>query len=125
MTYGSKLKELVKSGESIESVARAEGLAWQVSFNTKIDGGNKDDYIRKITVFSMKLPDVGPAVDYIIMPNGDYVLVALTKVAFGNYETLRLTEKQAMVSSRSSANSSRDYQAYIALLHENADIASE
>ncbi len=125
VTYGSKLKELVKSGESIESVARAEGLAWQVSFNTKIDGGNKDDYIRKITVFSMRLPDVDPAVDYIIMPNGDYVLVALTKVAFGNYETLRLTEKQAMVSSRSSANSSRDYQAYIALLHENADIASE
>ena len=125
MTYGSRLKELVNSGESIESVAKAENLAWQVSFNTKIDGGNKDDYIRKSAVFSMILPDSNPVVEHTVMPNGDYVLIALTKVTFGNYETLRLAEKQAMISSRASANSSRDYQAYIALLYGNADIASE
>ena len=73
----------------------------------------------------MVLPKDKPSVDHIIMPNGDYVLLALTKVEYGEYETLRLAEKQSISYSRSTASASRDYGAYIAILLNEADVVSE
>ena len=73
----------------------------------------------------MVLPNKKAVVDHIIMPNGDYVLLALTKVSYGSYETLRLAEKQAISNSRSISSANRDYGAYIATLLNKADIVSE
>jgi len=124
-SYGSKLKKRVASGEGIESVAKSENLPWQVSFNSKIDEKNAASDLKKMFIFSLPLPDDKPVVGHLIMPNGDYVLTALSKVTLGSYGTLRLAEKNLMSSSRSTATASRDYGAYISLLLEGADIASD
>jgi peptidyl-prolyl cis-trans isomerase D len=124
-SYGAKLKERVRSGESIESVAGSENLPWEVSFNSKIDENNAASNLKKMFIFTLPLPDAKPVVGHLIMPNGDYVLTALSKVTLGNYGTLRLAEKNLMSSSRSTATASRDYGAYISLLLEGADIASD
>jgi peptidyl-prolyl cis-trans isomerase D len=124
-SYGAKLKERVRSGESIESVAGSENLPWEVSFNSKIDENNAASNLKKMFIFTLPLPDAKPVVGHLIMPNGDYVLTALSKVTLGNYGTLRLAEKNIMSSSRSTATASRDYGAYISLLLEGADIASD
>lgn len=123
VVQGEALLQQVKSGRSVEEVAKAEGLTWQASLNSKRVGGNQNDQLRQV-VFSMPVPDSSPTVDYQLLPNGDYVLISLVKVEAGNYKVLGLEQKHALFSSRSLATASRDYQAYGALLLDDADVAS-
>ena len=125
LSYGAELKKRFNAGESVESIAKAENIPWQVKFNTKISSPGEETDPKKQFIFSMVLSKDKPTVDHIIMPNGDYVLLVLTKVAYGEYETLRLAEKQSISYSRSIASASRDYGAYIAILLDEADIVSE
>ena len=121
---GDLLKQRVKSGSSIEEVAKAENLNWQVSLNTKRLGGQNNNPIRQ-QVFSMPVPGNVPVVEHLVLPNGDYVLVSLVKVEAGDYKSLGLEQKQALFSSNSLAVSGREYGAYGALLLEDADVASK
>ena len=125
LSYGASLKERFNGGENIETIAKLENLPWQVEFNAKINASEEEMDPRKKFIFSMVLPNKKAVVDHIIMPNGDYVLLALTKVSYGSYETLRLAEKQAISNSRSISSANRDYGAYIATLLNKADIVSE
>jgi peptidyl-prolyl cis-trans isomerase D len=125
LSYGTELKQRLNNGENIESIAKSENLAWQVEFNSKISLSEEEIDPRKKFVFSMILPEKKSAVNHIIMPNGDYVLLALTKVSYGNYENLRLSEKLKIFKSSAAATANRDYGAYIASLLSEADIASE
>lgn len=125
LIYGASLKERFNGGENIETIAKLENLPWQVEFNAKINASEEEMDPRKKFIFSMVLPNKKAVVDHIIMPNGDYVLLALTKVSYGSYETLRLAEKQAISNSRSISSANRDYGAYIATLLNKADIVSE
>ena len=124
MVKGKELEQQVKSGSSIESVAKSENLKWQVSLNTKRLGGNQNDPIRQ-RVFAMPAPEESPVVDYLLLPNGDYVLVSLVKVEAGDYKALKLDQKHALFSARSLATAGRDYEAYGALLLKDADVASK
>ena len=124
LVKGKELEQQVKSGNSIESVAKSENLKWQVSLNTKRLGGNQNDPIRQ-RVFAMPAPEGSPVVDYLILPNGDYVLVSLVKVEAGDYRALKLDQKHALFSARSLATAGRDYEAYGALLLKDADVASK
>jgi peptidyl-prolyl cis-trans isomerase D len=125
LLYGTSLKERFNDGENIETIAKLESLPWQVEFNAKINASEENMDPRKKFAFSMAFPGKKPIAEHVIMPNGDYVLLALTKVTYGNYETLRLAEKQAISSSRSTSSANRDYGAYIATLLNQADIVSE
>lgn len=125
LSYGASLKERFNDGENIETIAKIENLPWQVEFNAKINASEENMDPRKKFAFSMTFPGKKPIADHVIMPNGDYVLLALTKVTYGNYETLRLAEKQVISSSRSTSSANRDYGAYIATLLNKADIVSE
>ena len=124
LVKGKVLEQKVKSGNSIESVAKSEDLKWQVSLNTKRLGGSQNDPIRQ-RVFAMPTPEESPIVDYLLLPNGDYVLVSLVKVEAGDYKALKLDQKHALFSARSLATAGRDYEAYGALLLKDADIASK
>jgi peptidyl-prolyl cis-trans isomerase D len=124
LARGEELQKRVKSGRSIEDVAKEEGLAWQVSLNTKRLRRDQGDPIRR-QVFSLPLPDKEPVVDYLLLPNGDYVLVSLVKVEDGDYSALSLEQKQALFASRSMATAGRDYQAYGSLLLGDAEVVSK
>tara|TARA_R110001592_G_scaffold356455_3_gene658358 strand:- start:17191 stop:19068 length:1878 start_codon:yes stop_codon:yes gene_type:complete len=124
LLQGDLLKQRVKSGSSIEEVAKAENLNWQVSLNTKRLGGQHNDPVRQ-QVFSMPVPGNAPIVEHLVLPNGDYVLVSLVKVEAGDYKSLGLEQKQALFSSSSLAVAGREYGAYGALLLEDADVASK
>jgi peptidyl-prolyl cis-trans isomerase D len=123
LLQGDMLEQRVKSGSSIDEVAKAESLNWQVSLNTKRVGGLQNDPVRK-QVFSMPVPSNKAVVDHLILPNGDYVLVSLVKVEVGDYRSLGLEQKQALSSSSSLAVAGREYGAYGSLLLEDADVAS-
>jgi peptidyl-prolyl cis-trans isomerase D len=123
LAKGEELQAQVKSGSSIEEVAKAEGLAWQVSLNTKRLRRDQGDPIRR-QVFALPVPDKEPVVDYLLLPNGDYVLVSLVKVEEGDYRSLSLEQKQALFASRSMATAGRDYQAYGSLLLSDAEVVS-
>lgn len=124
LAKGEELQAKVKSGSSIEDVAKAEGLAWQVSLNTKRLRRDQGDPIRR-QVFALPVPDKEPVVDYLLLPNGDYVLVSLVKVEEGDYRSLSLEQKQALFASRSMATAGRDYQAYGSLLLSDAEVVSK
>jgi len=124
LAKGQELEQKVKSGNSIESVAKAEDLKWQVSLNTKRLGANQNDPIRQ-RVFALPVPGESPVVDNLVLSNGDYVLLSLVKVEAGDYKALKLDQKHALFSARSIAAAGRDYEAYGALLLKDADIASK
>jgi len=124
LAKGQELEQKVKSGNSIENVAKAEDLKWQVSLNTKRLGANQNDPIRQ-RAFTLPLPGELPVVDNLVLSNGDYVLLSLVKVEAGDYKALKLDQKHALFSARSIAAAGRDYEAYGALLLKEADIASK
>ena len=124
LAQGQALEQKVKSGESIENVAKTEDLKWQVSLNTKRLGANQNDPIRQ-RAFALPIPGESPVVDHLVLPNGDYVLLSLVKVEAGDYKALKLDQKHALFSARSIAAAGRDYEAYGSLLLKEADIASK
>lgn len=124
LVRGAELQKRVTAGESLESVAKAENLKWQVSLNTKRLATVQADPVRQ-KVFSLVAPADKPVVDGLILPNGDYVLVSLTKVTTGDARALGLEQKQALTTARTLATAGQSYKAYGALLLQDADIASK
>mgnify|MGYP000362347451 FL=1 len=124
LAKGQLLEQKVKAGESVENVAKAENLKWQVSLNTNRLGANQNDPIRQ-RAFALPIPGEAPVVDNLVLPNGDFVVLSLVKVEAGDYNALKLEQKHALFSARSIAAAGRDYEAYGALLLKEADIASK
>jgi peptidyl-prolyl cis-trans isomerase D len=124
LARGTELKQRVSAGETIEDVAKAESLEWQVSLDTKRLGGNLDQKVRQ-QVFSMKEPGDAPIVDGLIVTNGDFVLISLVKVKPGDFSALGSQQQRALASSVATTTASQAYQAYEELLLQNADVASK
>lgn len=123
LVRGTELKQRVSAGETIEDVAKAESLEWQVSLDTKRLGGNLDEKVRQ-QVFSMQVPGEAPIVDSLIATNGDFVLISLVKVKPGEYSALGSQQQRALAASVAATTASQAYQAYEELLLQNADVAS-
>lgn len=124
MAHGEALAGWVKSGDTIEEVAKKESLAWQVSLDTKRFTGNQNDEIRQ-KVFTMAEPGGHPVVDSLILENGDYVLISLVKVTEGDFSQLSSEQQKLLTATIALTTASRDYQAYEKLLLEDADVASK
>jgi len=118
---GEALAERVKSGETIEEIAKAESLEWQVSLNTKRFTGNQNNQIRQ-RVFAMAEPSGQPMVDGLVLDNGDYVLVSLVNVTEGDFSQLGREQQQLLAATVALTSASRDYQAYESLLVQEADV---
>lgn len=121
---GEALAERVKSGESIEDVAKGESLDWQVSLETKRFTGNHNNQIRQ-RAFAMAEPAGQPVVDGLVLDNGDYVLISLVKVTEGDFSQLSSEQQTLLTATVALTAASRDYQAYEALLVEEADVATK
>ena len=99
----NRLLELVKAGETIEAVAKQEDLDWQVVLSA---GRRVTDQNPEINseVFRMQNPDSTPEIDFFVKQNGDYVLVSLTSVVAGDYESIDDSIKSGIASANLSIN---------------------
>ena len=99
----NRLLELVKAGETIEAVAKQEDLDWQVVLSA---GRRVTDQNPEINseVFRMQNPDSTPEIDFFVTQSGDYVLVSLTSVVAGDYESIDDSIKSGIASANLSIN---------------------
>ncbi|MDM3871182.1 SurA N-terminal domain-containing protein [Porticoccus sp. W117] len=109
---GDALKARVIAGESIEDVAKAEQLEWQVGLKTPRSGGNVDATARN-HVFTMAAPGDGDSrVDSVTSGNGDYILVQLNAIHYADVSKLPATQRQSVSNSLEQASSNRGFAAY-------------
>lgn len=118
---GSALLARVEAGESIETVAKAQGLDWQVASGVKRISNSVNAEIRN-AAFAMASPNEGAELKGIFTANGDYVVLSLNEVTTGNLDDLSRQERLDLVTAVQTVNGSRDLQAYQASLLANADI---
>ena len=118
---GAALLTKVEAGGSIETVAKAAGLDWQVAIGVKRISTSVNAEVRD-NVFQMPIPTDRPERSGFYTVNGDYVLASLTHVIAGDISDLSASERSSLVAAVEAAIGSRDVQAYQSSLIANADV---
>ena len=118
---GAALLTKVEAGGSIETVAKAAGLDWQVAIGVKRISTSVNPEVRD-NVFQMPIPTDRPERSGFYTVNGDYVLASLTHVTAGDISDLSASERRSLVAAVEAAIGSRDVQAYQSSLIANADV---
>ena len=118
---GAALVASVEAGESVETVAKANALDWQVALDVKRNGGGVNPEILN-AVFQMQAPADTAVTEGFYMRNGDYVVASLIEVTQGDVTKLSSQQKVSLTYATSSINSSREIQAYQSSLVSGADI---
>lgn len=118
---GEALREKVLAGESVESVAKAAGLSWQVSVDTKRFGGNVDDDVRNYA-FAQPVNSTLPLISTLTNEAGDVYVLSLTGITPGSLDELPPEQRNSLRNSLRSALAQREYQAFEASLVALADI---
>jgi peptidyl-prolyl cis-trans isomerase D len=118
---GAALLTKVEAGSSIETVAKAAGLDWQVAIGVKRISTSVNAEVRD-NVFQMPIPTDRPERSGFYTVNGDYVLASLTHVTVGDISDLSASERSSLVAAVEAAIGSRDVQAYQSSLIANADV---
>ena len=114
--------ERLNGGATVEQIAKAEGLDWQVSLDTRRVGGNLNAKLREY-VFSLPLPDSGPVTGGLFVDSNDYLLVSLTEVVKGDINNLPRVQRQGLSASSALASAGREFQAYQQLVLDTADVS--
>jgi peptidyl-prolyl cis-trans isomerase D len=118
---GAALLAKIESGESVESVAKANNLDWQVAQASKRNSMDVNPEVRA-AVFGMPNPGEEPVISGFYLRNGDYVVASLNKVTPGTLAGMSKQQRVSLVSAVQSVNGSRDLQAYQSTLMSEADI---
>jgi len=118
---GSELLAEIVAGSSVESVAKARKLEWQVGKSVNRRGIDGNAEVRSI-VFNFPLPGAESVIDGFYLSNGDYVVAELTKVVSGDLSSLSQAEIGSLAAATRSMNASRDMLAYQDTLREKAEI---
>ena len=118
---GAALVASVEAGGSVETVAKANALDWQVALDVKRNGGGVNPEILN-AVFQMQSPADTAVTEGFYMRNGDYVVASLIEVTQGDVTKLSSQQKVSLTYATSSINSSREIQAYQSSLVSGADI---
>lgn len=118
---GAALLTKVEAGGSIETVAKAAGLDWQVAIGVKRISTSVNAEVRD-NVFQMPIPTDRPERSGFYTVNGDYVLASLTHVTAGDISDLSASERSSLVAAVEAAIGSRDVQTYQSSLIANADV---
>ena len=118
---GAALLTKIEAGGSIETVAKAAGLDWQVAIGVKRISTSVNAEVRD-NVFQMPIPTDRPERSGFYTVNGDYVLASLTHVTVGDISDLSASERSSLVAAVEVAIGSRDVQAYQSSLIANADV---
>ncbi len=119
------LKARVEQGESIEAVAKAEGLEWQVQLGTSLRGGGVDSQLQN-HVFALPAPQADkPVVSVLARQNGDQVVISLIDVEYGNLEAMSDDQKNGIFASAAISSANRDYVSYENMLLAEADVSRD
>ena len=115
------LLERIKNGESVEDVAKSFGIDWQVVKDSKRGAVNTDSEINGY-VFQLPSPNDNPVVDGFYAANGDFIALQLTQVTMGNYEAMRVEERDLLRSIIEPTYSGREILSYQATLVNKAKV---
>ena len=118
---GAALLAKVEGGDSIETVAKAAGLDWQVANGVKRISNTVNAEVRD-NVFQMPIPTEQAEHSGFYTANGDFVLASLTNVTVGDISDLSAAVRSSLVAAVEAASGSRDVQAYQSSLIANADV---
>ena len=118
---GAALLAKVEAGDSVESVAKAKGLDWQVANGVKRISNTVNAEVRD-NVFQMSIPGGRAQHTSFYAANGDYVLASLTNVTVGDISNLSAAERTSLVAAVQTAKGRHDVQAYQQSLLANADV---
>jgi peptidyl-prolyl cis-trans isomerase D len=111
----------VGAGDGIEELAKEEGLAWQVSIDTKRFGGLVNEEVRNY-VFGLPGQSTLPYTSGLTMANGDYVVVSLTKVDPGQLDNFTILQRDNLRDTIRQNLAQHEYRSYEASLVAKADV---
>lgn len=108
---GAELLQLALGGDSIEDIAKAQKLDWQVGNSVNRQDTSVDSEVRD-RVFTLPKPSDNPASEGFYVSNGDYVVVSLLKAVPGDSSKVSSSEKDAFSRALISLNGNRDLTTY-------------
>ena len=108
---GAELLQLALGGDSIEDIAKAQKLDWQVGNSVNRQDTSVDSEVRD-RVFTLPKPSGNPASEGFYVSNGDYVVVSLLKAVPGDSSKVSSSEKDAFSRALISLNGNRDLTTY-------------
>ena len=118
---GAALLASVEAGESVEAVAKANALDWQVALGVKRNDRAVNPEVLN-AVFQLQMAAENAVTEGFYARNGDYVVASLQKVTQGDVAKLSMAQKASLIYATDSINGSRLVQAYQASLVARAEI---
>mgnify|MGYP000403660296 FL=1 len=118
---GAGLAARVKAGETIEVVAKSEGLDWQVGISMTRRSRDVNSEINA-KIFSLPVPADDGSVQTFSTSSGDLIVSSLINVTPGDVSALSSDEKASLASATLSINGNRDIQAFEAIVRAGTEI---
>ena len=118
---GAALAARVEAGETIEIVAKSEGLDWQVGMSMTRRSRDVNSEINA-KMFSLPVPKGDSFVQTFSTSSGDLIVSSLVKVTPGDVSVLSNSEKASLASATLSINGNRDIQAFEAMVRADTEI---
>ena len=118
---GAGLAARVEAGETIEVVAKSEGLDWQVGMSMTRRSRDVNSEINA-KIFSLPVPADDGSVQTFSTSSGDLIVSSLVKVTPGDVSALSRDEKASLASATLSINGNRDIQAFEAIVRADTEI---
>ena len=118
---GSSLAARVGAGETIEVVAKSEGLDWQVGMSMTRRSRDVNSEINA-KIFSLPVPADDGSVQTFSTSSGDLIVSSLINVTPGDVSALSSEEKASLASATLSINGNRDIQAFEAIVRADTEI---
>lgn len=118
---GAGLAARVEAGESIEVVAKSEGLDWQVGISMTRRSRDVNSEINA-KIFSLPVPADDGSVQTFSTSSGDLIVSSLINVTPGDVSALSSDEKASLASATLSINENRDIQAFEAIVRADTEI---
>ena len=118
---GASLAARVGAGETIEVVAKSEGLDWQVGMSMTRRSRDVNSEINA-KIFSLPVPADDSSVQTFSTSSGDLIVSSLINVTPGDVSALSSDEKASLASATLSINGNRDIQAFEAIVRADTEI---
>ena len=118
---GAGLVARVEAGETIEVVAKSEGLDWQVGMSMTRRSRDVNSEINA-KIFSLPVPADDGSVQTFSTSSGDLIVSSLINVTPGDVSALSSDEKASLASATLSINGNRDIQAFEAIVRADTEI---
>ena len=118
---GASLAARVEAGETIEVVAKSEGLDWQVGMSMTRRSRDVNSEINA-KIFSLPVPADDSSVQTFSTSAGDLIVSSLINVTPGDVSALSSDEKASLASATLSINGNRDIQAFEAIVRADTEI---